>query len=439
MRLFSDQAGGTRRRTTASKATTLSGEGGRRGMALLMVLTSIAVLTAVVVEFAYETHVDVTLATNARDELRAHYMARSATNLARLVLHFQNQFDNQSAQLGQAIAGATGGAAGAASLMPKIQLWKLIPVESGMINMFVGAAAGAPPDEIPLAPSNPKPGAPVPAQGLQSFGTYEGSFSASIEDEESKFNLNRLTVPGAGEKIFPMQLYLLWRDPRWDFLFDRYNSYNERFTREELIAHIRDWVDPNETGSAIDRLTFQLADGFSDEQGPYTKYRPSYKPKNAKFDTVAELYQVAGITDRFMAAFGDRFTVFPDVNSEINVNTDDPLQQYANILIAAQNPDDPALSNPAVIETIVQQLELVRMFGGFLGITVQQFVSVVQAAGIQVRPEILHSPAQNDYLGDKSETFRITAVGQAGDVTRRITTVVRYDDKLGKLLYWRED
>ena len=438
MRLFSDQAGGTRR-----KATTLSKEGGRRGMALLMVMTSIAVLTAVVVEFAYETHVDVTLAANARDELRAHYMARSATNLSRLVLHFQHQFDAQGAQLGQALAGLTGGAgggaAGAAGMMPKIQLWKLIPVESGMINMFVGAVAGAPPDDIPLAPSNPKPGAPVPAEGLQMFGTYDGGFSASIEDEESKFNLNRLTVPGAGDKIFPMQLYLLMRDPRWDFLFTEYNSYNERFSREEIIAFIRDWADANETGSAIDRLTFQLADGFSDEQAPYTKYRPTYEPKNARFDTVAELYQVAGITDRFMAAFGDRFTVFSDINSKVNINTDDPLQQYANILIAAENPDHPALSDPAVIETIVQQLDLVRMFGGFLGMSVQQFVAVVQAAGIPVRPEILHNPAQNEYLGDKSETFRITAVGQAGDVTRRITTVVRYDDKLGKLLYWRED
>ncbi|WP_373045544.1 general secretion pathway protein GspK [Vulgatibacter sp.] len=431
MRLFSDKAGGAR-----PKATTLSKDGGKRGMALLMVLTSIAVLTAVVVEFAYETRVDATLAANARDELRAEYMARSAVNLSRLVLHFQNQFDKQGAQLGQAIGAATGGQAMA---MPKIRLWELLPVESSSINMFVGAVAGPPPEDVPLAPTEPKPGEAVPAAGLQMFGTYEGSFAASIEDEESKFNLNRISMPGTTGAVFAQQLALLWRDPRWDFLFDEDTAHKERYTREELVVHIKDWIDENEVGSAVDRVTGQLTDGFSDEVGPYTRYRPDYKPKNAKFDSLAEMYQVAGIGDRFMAAFGDRFTVFPDPNTEMNVNTSDPMQQYVNILIAAENPDLPALKDPMVIQALLQEIETLRMFGGFMGITVQQFSQVLMGAGINVRREIQYSPQQNEFLGDTSQTFRIEATGQVGDVNKKITAVVRYDDKLGTLLYWRED
>jgi len=450
MRLFSDQAGGTRRIDPQrdGRATTLSAGGGRRGMALILVLTTVAVLTAVVVEFAYDTRIDTTLAVNSRDALRAHYLARSAANLSRLVLHFQFQIDTQMRQLGSALGGAAGGAAGGGGqagaqgaprpALPRIQVWKLLPVESATINTFIGAISGPPSEEPPPGPSEPEPGRLVPAAGLRSFGSFEGGFSASIEDEETKFNPNRLTVPGAGEKIFPLQLYLLMRDPRWDFLFDEENANGERFRREELIVHMRDYVDANETGAAIDRLTWQLADGVSDEEGPYTRYRPRYRPKNALLDTPGELYQIAGIDDRFMAAFGDRFTVFTDINAPINVNTDDPLQLYANILIAAKNPDDPALQNPAVIESLLEQIELMKLYGGVLGMTVQQFAAVIQAAGIEVRPEVAYA-STNSPLGDTSQTFRIQAIGQAGEVAKKITTVVRYDEKLGKLLYWRED
>src|SRR5690606_13437226 len=109
---------------------------------------------------------------------------------------------------------------------------------------------GPPPEDVPQAPSEPAPGEMVPAAGLRSFGSYEGGFTASIEDEESKFNVNRLTVPGPGEKILPMQLFLLMRDPRWDFLFTEENDHGERYTREEHIIHIRDYIDANETGAA---------------------------------------------------------------------------------------------------------------------------------------------------------------------------------------------
>jgi len=430
MRLFTDHAGGTR-----TRATTLSPNGGRRGMALLMVLTCVAVLTAVAVEFAYDTRVDLTLAANARDELRAHYMARSATNLARLVLHFQKQLDTQM--------GAMAGAAQAAGLpagmaLPKIQLWKLLPIESGTINMFVGAIAGEPPADVPLAPTQPKPGEAVPASGLASFGSFEGAFSAQISDEDSKFNLNRI-ADGAGQDaaLSTLQLYLLMKEPRWDFLFNEQNGHRERYTREELLAHIRDWGDANETGSAMDRVTGVLADGVSDEVGPYTRYRPEYKPKNARFDTVDEMYQVAGIGDRFMAAFGDRLTVYPDINKGLNVNTDDELQMFANILAAAQNPEDAALRNPAVIQAVMEQIQMLRMFGGAIPMTVQQFASILASNGIAVKPELLNNGRHG--FSDTFETFRIEAVGQVGDVTRKITTVVKADDKLGTLLYWRED
>jgi len=409
--------------------------GGQRGMALILVLSSIAVLTAVAVDFAYNTQVDTRLAVSARDELRAYYLAKSATNLSRLLLSFQNQIDGQMGAAGAAAGGALGG-------MGNIRLWEAIPLDSSAITAFVEATSGGPSDEEPpLAPLHPEPGEAIPTAGLASFGSFDGAFMAEIEDEESKVNLNKLDNPGNRGIIAATQLLNLMVDPRWNFLFDEMNSHRERYTREEILIRIRDWIDTDEVETTLNpgSPTELFVPGFGDEEGPYTRYTPRYKPKNALFDSMEEVYQVAGITDRFMAAFGASLTVYPDINSKLNVNTNDPLQQLMLIRDAAADPLAPALNNPIIIEQILEQIAMVRMLGPMMGMTVQQFVSILEANGIVVRPEIKHNPAANDYLGDKSQTFLIRATGQAGTVSKTLVSVIRYDQGLGRLLYYREE
>ncbi len=61
---------------------TLSPQAGRgkrrseRGIAMLLVLVGIAVLALVANEIRYNSVVELRLATNQRDELRAHYLAK---------------------------------------------------------------------------------------------------------------------------------------------------------------------------------------------------------------------------------------------------------------------------------------------------------------------------------------------------------------------------
>ena len=63
-----------------------------RGVAMLIVLTWLALMISLVGEFTYGTTVDAAQAANARDELRAHYLARSAVNLSRLLIKIQQRF-----------------------------------------------------------------------------------------------------------------------------------------------------------------------------------------------------------------------------------------------------------------------------------------------------------------------------------------------------------
>src|SRR5262249_37918516 len=59
------------------------------GFALVVVTMTVAILAAVVGEFGYNARVEMESAANARDQLRAEYLARSGVNLSRLLIKVQ--------------------------------------------------------------------------------------------------------------------------------------------------------------------------------------------------------------------------------------------------------------------------------------------------------------------------------------------------------------
>jgi general secretion pathway protein K len=62
------------------------------GVAFLITISSLSLLIALVSQFTYGTTVDAAQAANARDEVRAHYLARSALSLSRLLIKIQLKF-----------------------------------------------------------------------------------------------------------------------------------------------------------------------------------------------------------------------------------------------------------------------------------------------------------------------------------------------------------
>jgi general secretion pathway protein K len=432
----------------------------QRGVALILVLTTIAILTSIGVDFSYSSRVSLKLAENLRDETRAQYMAQSAINLSRLLLHFQRQIDQTSGQVATVLGGLTGPATAqqrlgtqapvnplpntpanaAAATKPSlgIRLWEVLPIDSNAFTALLGGDM--------TAASGDNAGVPIPVEGpgtvRHEFGAFDGSFRAKVVDENSRINVLGLDGLGGAPLSTLIQLRAMMSDPKYDFIFDEEDANRDRVGRDDVILAMKDWIDLDETGSAIDptNTTNPFVNGFSDENSAYSRYEPRYQAKNAHFDSLEELYMVRGVNDRFMAAFGDRLTVWPDINSKLNINTDDPQQMLTNILIAAANPNDAALRDPRLLQTILQEIQLRKMFS-FFGMSAQDFVSVLQANGIRLRPEIdprLRGNAAN-FFGSTSDTFRITATGKVGRIEKQITAVVRYDEALGKMLYWKED
>jgi general secretion pathway protein K len=402
-----------------------------RGVAMIIAVVSIAILTAVAVDFRYNSHVDLRTAANQRDEAQAYFLAKSSIGLSRLVLSFQKQLDGFKLppNIGQLLgAGATGGL--------NIQLHKLARIDCHMLRSMVSSSGGEGEaereEEQPRRSGSEVEGLRAPA--ARSFGGFTGCFDSQIDPEDTKINLNALNMGSTATALSALRILT---DKRFEFLFEREDRHRVKVTPQELLIHIQDWVDPDEAQSALNltAAVSPFARGFTDENSGYSKYEPRYEAKNAYFDSLDELYMVHGMNDRIMAAFRDRFTVYANLNSPANINADDPIL----LLFAVFNAVDLSKTNPQKISDplfwvqVIQAIRAARALSVF-GLSLDQFVAVLKSHGLTVKPDYAKS------ISDKNTTFTIHATGNAGAITRKLTAVVRMDaGGLGRLVYWREE
>ncbi|HSN15959.1 MAG TPA: hypothetical protein VLT61_15105 [Anaeromyxobacteraceae bacterium] len=381
-----------------------------RGAALLVVIVSTAILTAIAVDLAYNTRVSLLTAANSRDELRAEYLARGGVQLSRLVLQFQKQLDD---------AVPAGGA------VPRVQVWNLVPVTSAFTDGLFGAGdrGGGPP----------------------------ATFEAKIEDEGSKVNV-QFDQAFTGGNLLGAEVKALLElvgDPRWDALFDREDANGLKVTRTDLAVYLRDWTDDNSTGSAFSAaLNPPFADGFGDESQPYSRGEDRYEAKNARFDSLDELYLVAGIDDAFMAAFGGHLTVYTHLSGRINVNTLDPAELLLIARVMADPSQQPRLADPAFPRDLLKAVSEARL-GGLLTMRPAQFAQLLQSLGVQVDGMYLQegSADKGGAFTDRSLVYRIRATGSAGAAERRVDATISFDPgqlgqesaSAGRLLHWREE
>ncbi len=417
----------------------------QRGVALLLVLIGVAVLAVVTAEVRTNSVIELRLAANYRDSVRATYLAKSGLGLSRLMLRFQKQVDQiQIPPLPPAIAQLVPGIPAPQSM--SIQLWRMAKIDCHMLQMMI-------PEEDPKKGGlGPKPSSKkfafdeenpelAQAQQKRDFGAFDGCFDTVISDEEERINLNKLDAPQLTAQVLLGQLVTTLSDKKYEFLFEREDSNRVKVSPTDVIISMRDWIDEDETGSQLN-LTGQgepFLRGFSDENGNYDRYDVRYRAKNGRFDSLDELYMVHGVNDRFMAAFGDRFTVYPDINSRLNINTDDPvLLELAIRSVMDPARPDPRMLDPLFVDTLIGKVRAARLFALF-GMSALDFVNIVASQGVAVNPTIVNNVQNQRFIGDKSSTYRVKVTGAAGDVTRTITAVIRLDDGLGRLVYWREE
>jgi general secretion pathway protein K len=450
----------------------------QRGVALLLVLTWIALMVALVGQFTYGTNVDAAQAANARDELRAHYLAVSSVNLARMLIKIQKQFIDPIMGQAQKLLGAAmggsgaGGASGAAGAGGSASgglgfSLRVTDYAGPLMGFFSGSK-----EEVAGLGSL----IGIDTSGVKGLGLKSGTFDAEITPEDGKININcggGFNAPADKQKLTFRLLMGLMFSRRFDRLFSESDANGQFATRADVARAIIDWSDTDEQGFSPDGVS------SSGEDYRYDDRSDRYRAHNDPFDTIEELKLVRGVTDGFMEAFQPHLTVYPfpgaaagckvNLSAITNKNGGDCTPLLMGVLRAAATPDqtkpptDLAVLDDTRLYPVVSVLCDRASASGFDSLGA--ITSLLQNPSLAVPPDdprykILQAtpPINVGDLGSVAtvgspRVYRIVAVGEAGKVKKKITAIVDTagflsnpltlntlaEQAAGVLRYWREE
>jgi general secretion pathway protein K len=248
------------------------------GIALVMVSVTVAVLGAVMGEFAYNARVDLEGAANARDELRAEYLARSGINLARLLIKVQQSVLDRNRQF-----------------IGDIQIAEFAPY---LIKAFGGEKDERDGLGAMLGLDTSK---------FKGLGVGKGAtFDLDMGTEDGKLNLNCGGGLGGMQQqpaVYGVLSSLFW-PPRYNRLFETPDADGQYTTRDDMAKAILDWAD-------VDESKYDATGNSSGaEDYRYDTGRDPFRAHNHYFDTVEELNLVRGVGDEFWGSFGEMLTVY---------------------------------------------------------------------------------------------------------------------------------
>lgn len=453
-----------------------------RGVALLLVLTYIAVMSATVLSGFMNSQVSFSIASNVRDDLKAYYKAKSALNLGRLMLTYQYELE-QDEFFGQRLKRSN-------FQLYQIMDLLMMPFKTGIISVDVPNANST------IASYNLK------EAGVDAMGDETGDYNVKVMPEAGRINLNKFSDGAKQDDIY--ELCMMMASPEYDELFNTRGKDSQSLSRMDQIAAIIDWVDADSEKTFINNECV-LEESSGDETSLYVDQRKKYEVKNAKLTTLDELYEVAGFGDDLMEVFRETLTVYPV--EKINVNLASAKVMYAALCNAVQTDDNPNkenkiwacadqqigtqifalamalegyqqfVSNPMnllylyTVEKETSVMEGVVPNGTVVPFrNVSEFNKVLKAMiedSEQLPKFLLYSPTAYLMFGDNILTmttaglgvsnltfstsklyanittasprvFRVEAVGEYGGTKRTLTTVIDFNVTGGQYLYWRE-
>ncbi len=223
----------------------------QRGVAMLIVLTWLALMISVIGEFTYGTSVDAAQAANARDELRAHYLARSSVSLSRLLIKIQQQFiDPVMGQVQKMLTSRDGVEHDERHRRDqRLQLRRprprLLPARDRLRRLADGVLQR-------LEGRGRRPGQPHRHRHQQRQGAgaqVRRTFDAQITAEDGKIDINcgsGVASDRSKQLIVYRLLMGLMYSRRFDKLFSEADTTGNFAVRTDVARAIIDWADGDE-------------------------------------------------------------------------------------------------------------------------------------------------------------------------------------------------
>ncbi|MBI5610524.1 MAG: general secretion pathway protein GspK [Deltaproteobacteria bacterium] len=391
----------------------------QRGVALLLAMASIAILTIFSLEFTYTSRVAVKTATYVEAEVEAHLHARAAVELAAMVIGSNDLVEKMIAQYSQMLAGKK----------PNISI-------GAYACEFVNAFCKGEMTLMGLQLVN--------LEGHPAVGLKRGTCGCQSGDDDGRVNINRVNDLNQKQAVFDTLYKLLER--------------NEGVTRPgeidkdmaQLALNVIDWADKDTLKTDIDPNSKKLVEGSGAEGSNYA--RSNMKVKDAPFDTTEEVRLVQGMNDKLWCKLKNQLTVY---NTEkLNVNTAPIEVIKALICKNLANPQNEAIAcargyqQDAFVPVNVagQYIEVCRTLKKMLFsppfANPGRVVNFFDKLGTVVPADYAKVLAINqgrmlEDVGTSGKIVRIQAYGTSGKVQRRITALL--DTTSQRYVYWRED
>ncbi|MBI2343234.1 MAG: general secretion pathway protein GspK [Deltaproteobacteria bacterium] len=424
----------------------------QRGVAIILVLGAITILSALAVDFGLESDIQMRLALAERDRLQAEYLARSGINFLRLLMVKEASLKGMITQL-------SGGA-----IDPTIPICKQFPLSTEMLRALFGLGASGAPAEEGTPTESGEEGEAAEGRLITAFDTaaaaeflsFRGDFEGECADESGKLNLNVFA------QLNPLEATIggMNRYDRAKFTLQQFLERAEVKALfgdhpEEQIAdavrNIADWIDPDD--AINDRPGVQ----GGAEHSAYNERDTDFHIRNGKMVTLDEAYLVAGVTDEWFAPLRPYLTVYG--KEKLNICLAEPAVIEALVLSYAANNDRiPPVSRENTeliqrvldaiatlcaelqpsVQTITQQVEAILM-----GQAVDAETGAPTGAG-PTTPSATAGGTFADWIDLAGGPYRLIGTGRVPSSGGRETVVTielvldksAQDPQQWKLLYW---
>ncbi|MBS1984754.1 MAG: general secretion pathway protein GspK [Bdellovibrionales bacterium] len=338
------------------------------GVALIMVLMSLALLTVLSVELIAASRIDLRIARNARDRVQALYLAQSSARMAMLRFRLYKQVRDfkDGAGAGMAIPGLT----------PQVLdgIW-----------------------------SFPLPNLPLDAM---TEAKWPGKITSVATSEGSKIPINLLDanphrrsskeVAETVQKQFVQLIEGMLQDEEFDKLY-------RGLRVDDLINPVIDWIDAdNDAKSGGDELRY------------YDRQNPPYRPRNDRIPKLSELYMLENWNDDLVKRIAPHLSA---LNTSLDINPNYVSVDRLKIW-------EPKLTNEDLAYISVKRREQNFETLDDLAKWIQGDPDIKGGRTFKVPPEL--KPTTRETV------FYVEASGIVGDLKRTLKLGVRFPEELSK-------
>jgi general secretion pathway protein K len=428
------------------------------GVAMLVTISALSLLIALVSQFSYGTTVDGAQAANARDELRAHYLARSAMELSRMLIKIQLKFvEPIMAQAQSMLASMNEGQ----DLGISLRVTDYAP-------MLLGFFGGNKSDVAMLGTM-----VGIDTSQAKGLAAVPGKMDAEITNEDGKIDINcggGITPNRTRQLTVYRLLSALTMSPRYDLLFSSPDANGMFVDRVDMARALIDWADADEQMFSID------ANGAGAEDYRYDQRADPYLAHNNYYDTIGETALVRGMSADFSEAFMPYLTTYASdeqQNCRVNLASvkGDCTPLIVGLVRAALIPDptkpptDPSILDDNRIyplasvlcergaavgfDTLKTVVGVLTNPAGSLSKDDPRFQMMQNLTGVTITEAQLSQVA---YVGPP-RVYRVVTTGESGKVKKRITAILDTARSLdnpvtndaasekaaGVIQYWREE